>query len=193
MAKMKQKCRYNIRLAEKKEIRISSREDVEDFYALMQETGGRDGFEVHSKEYYEAILGLSKPHGMSELFVAEYDGQPLAALMVFVVGMRSWYLYGASSDRERNRMPAYLLQWHAMLWAKSKGCVVYDMWGIPDADEETLERDFEKRNDGLWGVYRFKRGFGGRVLRAHPAMDLIFSPVIYQAYRLRQKIRGIDL
>jgi len=62
-------------------------------------------------------------------------------------------------------MPTYGVQWAAMQWARARGCTVYDLWGIPDADEEILERDFTERRDGLWGVYRFKRGFGGRVVR----------------------------
>ena len=95
--------------------------------------------------------------------MAEYEGRPLAGLMVFARGSRSWYFYGASNDEERNRMPTYLLQWEAMRWAKARGCSEYDLWGIPDADEEALEAGFASRSDGLWGVYRFKRGFGGTI------------------------------
>jgi lipid II:glycine glycyltransferase (peptidoglycan interpeptide bridge formation enzyme) len=188
---MKQKCRYNIRLAEKKEIIVRESGNVNEFYELMQETGGRDGFEVHSREYYKTAYHLAKTADMMTLFVAEYDGAPLASLMVFAVGSRSWYLYGASSDRERNRMPAYLLQWKAIQWAKEKGCKTYDLWGIPDEMEAILERDFEKRHDGLWGVYRFKRGFGGMVKRAHPPLDRIYSKILYMVYAIRQKLRGI--
>ncbi|MBE0696469.1 MAG: peptidoglycan bridge formation glycyltransferase FemA/FemB family protein, partial [Anaerolineaceae bacterium] len=68
-------------------------------------------------------------------------------------------------------MPAYLLQWQAMRWAKAHGCSEYDLWGVPDEDEETLEAGFEKRADGLWGVYRFKRGFGGTLVRTAGAWD----------------------
>lgn len=191
LARMKQKCRYNIRLAEKKGIVIRQSSDVKEFYALMQETGGRDGFEVHSLEYYQRVFNLSYLNGTMNLLVAEFEGVPLASLMVFAVGQRSWYLYGASSDRERNRMPAYLLQWKAMQWARQKGCKTYDLWGIPDETEQILERDFETRHDGLWGVYRFKRGFGGMVRRAHPPLDRVFQPLLYKVYAYRQKLRGI--
>jgi lipid II:glycine glycyltransferase (peptidoglycan interpeptide bridge formation enzyme) len=105
--------------------------------------------------------------------------------MVFVVGYRSWYVYGASNDRERNLMPTYLLQWEAIRWARARGCEVYDMWGVPDEDEPVLEAGFETRSDGLWGVYRFKRGFGGELKRAAQAMDRVYNPWLYQLYLRR--------
>jgi lipid II:glycine glycyltransferase (peptidoglycan interpeptide bridge formation enzyme) len=119
---------------------------------------------------------------MCELLVAEYEGKTLAALMVFTHGRRAWYVYGASTDEERNRMPTYLLQWEAMKWAKARGCEEYDLWGVPDEDEATLEANFEKRHDGLWGVYRFKRGFGGELKRAAQAIDRVYDPLLYWAY-----------
>jgi lipid II:glycine glycyltransferase (peptidoglycan interpeptide bridge formation enzyme) len=91
-------------------------------------------------------------------------------------------VYGASNNEERNRMPTYLLQWEAMRWAKSHGIDEYDLWGVPDVDEETLESSFTERNDGLWGVYRFKRGFGGEVKRAVQAMDRVYNPFLYWLY-----------
>ena len=79
-------------------------------------------------------------------------------------------------------MPTYLLQWEAMKWAKAGGCEDYDLWGVPDEEEKALEADFESRRDGLWGVYRFKRGFGGQVRRAAQAMDRVYRPLLYQIY-----------
>ena len=157
----------------------------------MQTTGGRDGFGVHSAKYYERAYSLFHPAGMAELLLAEYEGKPLAALMVFSRGKRSWYLYGASSDEERNRMPAYLLQWEAIRWARSRGAEEYDLWGIPDENEEALESQFESRHEGLWGVYRFKRGFGGEIRRATPAMDKIYNPIFYRLYRWRMAGRDM--
>jgi lipid II:glycine glycyltransferase (peptidoglycan interpeptide bridge formation enzyme) len=119
---------------------------------------------------------------MGELLLAEYDGKPLAALFVARHGYRAFYLYGASSDEERNRMPTYLLQWEAMTWAKARGCEEYDLWGVPDEEEAVLEAGFETRHDGLWGVYRFKRGFGGELKRAVQAMDRVYNPLLYWAY-----------
>ena len=182
LARMKQKTRYNIRLAEKKGVTVRAWDDIESFHRLMLVTGGRDGFGVHSLEYYKRAYELFHPKGMCEILVAEYEGKPLAALFVARNGNRAYYLYGASTDEERNRMPTYLLQWEAMKWAKARGCEEYDLWGVPDEDEATLESNFESRHDGLWGVYRFKRGFGGEVKRAAQAMDRVYNPLLYWAY-----------
>jgi lipid II:glycine glycyltransferase (peptidoglycan interpeptide bridge formation enzyme) len=140
---------------------------------------------VHSKEYYQRAYELFHPKGTCELLVAEYDGKPLASLMVFANAERAWYVYGASNDQERNRMPTYLLQWEAIRWAKARGCEEYDLWGVPDENEETLEANFESRHDGLWGVYRFKRGFGGQLKRAAQALDIVYMPLLYKFYLWR--------
>jgi len=182
LAKMKPKCRYNIRLAEKKGVMVHAWDDIHAFHEMMTITGGRDNFGVHSREYYQRAYDLFHAKGTCELLVAEYEGRPLASLMVFASGKRAWYVYGASNDRERNRMPAYLLQWDAIRWAKARGCEEYDLWGVPDENEATLESNFESRHDGLWGVYRFKRGFGGQVKRAAQAVDRVYNPPLYWAY-----------
>ncbi|MCS6994281.1 MAG: peptidoglycan bridge formation glycyltransferase FemA/FemB family protein [Anaerolineales bacterium] len=187
LARMKQKTRYNVRLAEKKGVTVRAWDDLDGFHRMMTITGGRDGFGVHSAEYYRKAYALFHPAGMAELLLAEYEGRPLAALMVFAVGRRAYYLYGASTDEERNRMPTYLLQWRAMQWAKARNCTEYDLWGVPDEDEATLEAQFETRQDGLWGVYRFKRGFGGQVRRAAQALDRVYLPFLYRFYAWKFK------
>ncbi len=183
MERMKQKTRYNIRLAQKKDIVVHESDDVDVFYELMQVTGNRDGFGVHSLAYYQSAYREFSMNGSCAILLAEYAGQPLAGLMIFRAGSRAWYFYGASNDQERNRMPAYLLQWEAMRWAAARGCTSYDLWGIPDEDEEKLEAGFSDRSDGLWGVYRFKRGFGGEVKRSLGAYDRAYSRVLYRAYQ----------
>ena len=182
LARMKQKTRYNIRLAEKKGVTVRTWDDIGSFHKMMLLTGGRDGFGVHSREYYQRAYELLHPKQMGELLLAEYEGKPLAALFVARNGNRAYYLYGASTDEERNRMPTYLLQWEAMKWAKAHGCEEYDLWGVPDEEEATLEANFETRQNGLWGVYRFKRGFGGQLKRAVQAMDRVYNPLLYWAY-----------
>jgi peptidoglycan pentaglycine glycine transferase (the first glycine) len=185
LARMKQKTRYNIRLAEKKGVTVRAWDDIPAFHKMMLVTGGRDGFGVHSLEYYRRAYELFHPTGMAELLVAEFEGKPLAALMVFAHGQRAYYMYGASTDEERNRMPTYLLQWEAMKWARAKGAEEYDLWGVPDEDEATLEANFETRHDGLWGVYRFKRGFGGAVKRSQQAVDRVYNSLLYKLYLWR--------
>ena len=182
LARMKQKTRYNIRLAEKKGVTIRAWDDIGSFHKMMLITGGRDGFGVHSHDYYQRAYDLLHPKQMGELLLAEFEGKSLAALFVAKNGNRAYYLYGASTDEERNRMPAYLLQWEAMKWAKARGCGEYDLWGVPDEEAAALESNFETRHDGLWGVYRFKRGFGGELKRAVQAVDRVYNPLLYWAY-----------
>ena len=195
---MKPKTRYNIRLAERKGVEVHPSADLEGFYALMQATGARDGFGIHTLDYYRRAYQLFKLLGKCELLAAEYQGKLLAGLMVFAHGERAWYLFGASNDEERSRMPTYLLQWEAMRWAKAAGCLEYDLVGVPDEDEETLEREFAERSDGLWGVYRFKRGFGGRVARSVGAWEREYVPLagrLYRWYTARRRAlagRGVE-
>jgi len=190
LAKMRQKCRYNIRLAEKKGIVVRPWGDVAAFHEMLVNTGRRDGFAVHAISYYQRAYELFHSTGMCELLAAEFEGRPIAALMVFARGRRAWYVYGGSTDRERERMPNYLLQWEAIRWARGRGCEEYDMWGVPDEDESSLEAGFETRREGLWGVYRFKRGFGGTVRRAAQAVDRVYNPLLYRVYLLRASMLG---
>lgn len=182
LGRMKQKTRYNIRLSLKKGVIVRSSADLNLFHSLMEVTGQRDEFGVHSRDYYQHAYEIFYPRGKCELFVAEYQHKPLAALMVFAHNQRAWYFYGASSDEHRDRMPNYLLQWEAMRWARDQGCFTYDLWGVPDFDLDTLESDFLQRSEGLWGVYRFKRGFGGQLYRAVNPWDRIYQTVIYKIY-----------
>ena len=185
LKRMKPKTRYNIRLAARRGIvvRAGAECDLPVFSQLMRATGERHAFGVHSSAYYRAALDLFSPSGNVRLLVAEYEDRPLAALMVFALGKMAYYLYGASSNRERQRMPAYLLQWEAIRWARAIKCTHYDLWGVPDEDKETLEAGFSHRSDGLWGVYRFKRGFGGRAIRWAGAFDRVLIPPLYWLFR----------
>jgi lipid II:glycine glycyltransferase (peptidoglycan interpeptide bridge formation enzyme) len=180
---MKSKWRYNIRLASRKgvEVRQATAEDLPAFYNLLAITSQRDGFDIHRREYYQAAWRHFHPQGLVELFLAHYGDELLAGLMAFRFGDTAYYLYGASSNRHRNRMPNHLLQWEAIQWAKQHGCAWYDFWGIPDeiGDATALEKEAEEGDDGLWGVYRFKQGFGGQVVRTAGAFDRVFRPARY--------------
>ena len=193
LAAMKQKTRYNIGLARRKgvTVRAGAPEDAELFYGMMQTTAERDTFSIHPLAYYKDFMQLFTlgEHAPARLLIAEHEGVPLAALIVTAVGERAIYLYGASANQKRELMPAYLLQWEAMLWARARGCKTYDLWGVPDEDEATLEANFESRSDGLWGVYRFKRGFGGQVVRHIGAWVSVLSPARWWLFRQACKIR----
>lgn len=195
LKQMKSKTRYNIRLAERKGVTIKEGDeaDISLFYNLMEETRERDVFGIHQEAYYRAALEIFGSQDQARLFLAYYGDEPLAGLMAFAYGSKAYYLYGASSNRHRNLMPNHLLQWRAMLWAREQGCTSYDLWGIPDEAGER-EEDMEEvlKRGGLWGVYRFKRGFGGRIVRHSPSYDFVYSPLLYWlGTRVYPRVRGV--
>jgi peptidoglycan pentaglycine glycine transferase (the first glycine) len=192
LGKMKQKTRYNINLALKKNVIVRPYTDISTFYELMKVTGQRDQFGIHSQAYYQKALDLFQRRGECQLLVAEYEGVPISALIVFKVDQRAWYFYGASAEIHREMMPNYLLQWEAIRWAKSQGCSEYDLWGVPDEELEVLEANFTSRKEGLWGVYRFKRGFGGELRRSVGAWDRIYHPLLYRLYIFWVKYRHLE-
>jgi len=190
LGRMNQGTRRNIRKSEKFDvtIRTGSRADVDSFNMLLGVTGERAKFGVHVASYYARAYDLFVPNGDAALFIASYDGVDLAGVFVFKLGQQAWYLYGASNDVEKQRMASFGVQWAGVRWALAAGCTRYDMVGIPDADAETLEAQFESRSDGLWGVYRFKRGWGGRVVRSVGAWDRVYNRPLYWAYHRALKL-----
>lgn len=191
LMRMKSKTRYNIRLAGRKDVTVreGERSDVSAFAQLLEATADRAEFGIHSPRYYEAAYELFVPRDWGRLLLAEVEGESVAGLMIFALPPQSWYFYGASSTAHREKMPTYLLQWEAMRWAKSIGCTTYDLWGVPDKDHQTLEDQFTERSDGLWGVYRFKRGFGGSLKRTVGAWDRVMAPVRYRLYQWALRLR----
>ncbi len=173
LAAMKQKTRYNIRLAQKKgvQIRAAGLQDLERIYRMYAETGSRDGFIIRPKEYYLYLWETFMKAGMATPLLAEIEGEALAGLFLFHFGNRAWYIYGMSSNLHREKMPNYLLQWEAMRFSKARGCKVYDLWGAPDNFIES---------DRLWGVYKFKEGLGGRVIQTEGAFDYPFKRFEYK-------------
>lgn len=175
LAAMKQKTRYNVRLAGRKgvTVRHGGVEVFETLYTMYAHTAVRDGFAIRGRDYYLSVWRTFLDAGLLTPLVAEVEGQPVAGLMLFHFGGRAWYLYGMSTDAHREKMPTYLLQWEAIRRAKQLGCKIYDMWGAPD--------EFDQ-GDPLWGVYRFKTGFGGRVRRTIGAWDKPLRPFLFAAY-----------
>jgi peptidoglycan pentaglycine glycine transferase (the first glycine) len=182
---MKSKTRYNIRLAQRRgvEVRLGSKDDLSLFYKMYTITSGRDDFIIRPFSYYADAWGTFVRQGLAQLFLAHYQAETLAGLMVFHFGDRVWYMYGASTDRHRNLMPNQLLQWEAMRWAKAQGYDFYDMWGAPDVLDE---------KDRMWGVYRFKAGFGGEFTSHLGAYDFPTSKLIYWLYTMLMP-RYLDL
>ncbi|PJF43694.1 MAG: hypothetical protein CUN55_07785 [Phototrophicales bacterium] len=193
LARMNQGTRRNIRKSEKHDVTVrhGSRQDVANFNHLLAMTSERQDFGVHTPRYYERVYDLfitAQSPVKATLLMASYtDAQglehDLAGVFVFALGTQSWYVYGASSNEERQRMASFGVQWAAILWAREQGAHTYDMVGIPDVEPHILEAEFENRHDGLWGVYRFKRGWGGRIVRTVGAWDYVYNPLIYNLYR----------
>lgn len=194
LARMKQKTRYNIRLAEKKGVilRIGTISDFDMLYKMYAETSVRDGFVIRDEGYYKTVWAIftannqfqiSNLHAkrlvtnsqlpFAESLIAEVNNDPIAAIFVFYFADRAYYVYGMSRNMDRDKMPTYLLQWEAIKRAKSKGCMIYDLWGAPDIFDES---------DSMWGVYRFKEGLGGKVVRTLGAWDFAAHPLWYKLY-----------
>ena len=174
LSAMKSKWRYNVRLAERKgvEVHLGSVDDLSLFYQMYRTTSARDEFVIRPFSYYADAWGTFVDAGLAQIFQARSQTETLAGLIVFHFGDRAWYMYGASTDRHRNLMPNHLLQWEAMRWARGQGYQFYDMWGAPEVLDE---------NDPMWGVYRFKEGFGGQFTSYLGAYDF---PVFGSRYRL---------
>jgi peptidoglycan pentaglycine glycine transferase (the first glycine) len=175
LAAMSQNTRRKVRTAEKKDvtIRVGTPADLSTLYDLYRATGERDHFLTRPPSYYERAWRSFMEAGLAHALIAEFEGQPIAHVILFHFGRKCWYFYGASGNAERERMPNYLLQWEAMRWAKNQGYTTYDMWGAPDYFNES---------DSMWGVYEFKRGFRGTVTRFIGAWDYAPYPLLYAAY-----------
>ena len=185
LARMKQKTRYNVRLAEKKgvTVRVGNLEDLGMLYRMYAETSVRDGFVIRDESYYQTVWKLFMANAQSPIpdsqlpitipLIAEVDHDPVAAIFLFLFAGRAYYVYGMSRDAHREKMPTYLLQWEAMKRAKSAGRTVYDLWGAPEVFDES---------DSMWGVYRFKEGLGGEVVRTLGAWDYAPNALWYKLY-----------
>jgi len=185
LADMHQSTRRKVRTAEKKDVTIrpAGAEDIPTLYELYRLTGQRDGFLTRPLDYYQEAWGAFFAAGLAQAFLAEYAGQPLAHVILLHFGPKCWYFYGASSSEERQRMPNYALQWAAIQWAQAQGYPIYDFWGAPD--------DFDE-SDRMWGVFQFKQGFGGRVVRHIGAWDYVPFPPLYWAYEtLMPRVLGL--
>ena len=172
LAQMKSKVRYNIRLAARKGVKIRSGglDDLQHFYRLYAETSDRDHFIIRPFEYYYDAWKTFLQDDLADLLLADWEGNLIAGLLLFRLGHKAWYMYGASSNENRNLMPNHLLQWEAIRLSKQKGCLLYDLWGAPD--------DLSNENDPMMGVYRFKTGLGGRVARHVGAYDFATNPIL---------------
>lgn len=200
LSAMKPKWRYNVRLGEKKGVTIRSlagkeaeEAGIDAFYALYLETSARDGIAIHSRAYYrdlvrhaeeQAARPVRSPLDKSasvRVYLAEHEGDLLASIVTLFSGDEAVYLYGASSNEKRNLMPAYSLQWRAIRDAKAAGCARYDFYGIPPTNDPAHP---------MYGLYRFKTGFGGSIVHRVGSLDVPTIPVFYECYRVAESLRA---
>lgn len=192
LAHCKPKWRYNIRLAEKKgvQVRCFSGNQTEDvipiFYRLYRETAARDGIAIHAENYYRSLCRLAADPAFGieriliSIYIAYFEEKPLASIITLFSPIGAVYLYGASSNEHRNLMPAYLLQWQAIQDAQKYGCLSYDFYGIPPADDP---------HHPMYGLYRFKTGFGGTIIRRVGTLDIPVRGFRYSLYSYAERLR----
>lgn len=178
LRQMHHKTRYNLRLAQRKGVKIRQSIDLKDidlFWDLMLETTKREGFKSHPKEYYRKQIEVLGKESLVRLFLAEYQDKVIAANIVSFFGNKATYLHGASLYQYREVMAPHLLQWQAILEAKKRSCKFYDFWGIAPQNQP---------NHPWAGITRFKKGFGGQEMHYLGAWDLVYQPLWYKLYNL---------
>ena len=196
LAHMHQKTRYSVRLATRRGVVVErvvpDTKAMDAFYALLQETAERNAFQVHSREYYDDFVHIFAEHIV--LLHAMVEGNYAATLIAAAFGDEAIYMYGASSSQHRAHGAAFLLQFEAMRWARERGCARYDFWGIPDEDPETIKGEGDKvastHGDDWRGLYRFKTGFGGEIVRYPPTMERRYVHVLAWLARRSGVLRG---
>lgn len=193
LAGFTQKTRYNIRVAQKHgvEMKVAGEEALDDFMRIYRTTGERDGFNTRPKEYFARMLSALGEH--CRLYMGYYQGEAVCGAIAVNYAGKVCYVYGASDNAHRNVMPNYLMQWEMIQWAVDTGCTVYDFQGISG--------DLENEQGHMYGLYRFKRGFGGQVDELAGEFDYVYRPVANRLVALgiwandrlrtlRRKLRG---
>jgi len=163
-----QKTRYNVRVAQKHGVgvKVAGKEALDDFIRIMKATGERDGFSTRPKEYFERMMDELGEH--CRLYMAYYEDMPIAGAVSTNYAGKTCYIYGASDNVHRNVMAPYLLQWEMIKWALETDCTVYDFQGVSG--------NLEDKNNPLYGLYRFKKGFNGTLDELCGEFDRMYRP-----------------
>lgn len=183
LARMHEKWRYNIRLSQRKGVEVEEQTDhqsLERFIELQSHTAKRNGFFIHSPQYYRNLWMTLQPKGLAHLLTAKVNGVVVAAWILFVFGKTLYYPYGASSDLHRETMPSHSLMWQSILLGKRLGCTRFDLWGATHPDA---------KNDPWIGFTRFKQGFGPQFVTFPGAYDLVLQDRWYKWLNLADKAR----
>jgi len=176
LKQMKQKGRYNIKIAGKNDVKVEEINDIDLFYHLLKKTGERDDFGIHDKKYYQNLLDAMGKN--AQLLMARYEDRVVAGGIFVYLDEWGIYYYGAFDHHYRKIMSSYLLQWEAIKEAKKRGCKYYDFLGI--APEGAV-------NHAWLGVTKFKSKFGGEVVEYPKAKDLVLRPFWYFLYNLAKR------
>jgi lipid II:glycine glycyltransferase (peptidoglycan interpeptide bridge formation enzyme) len=178
LAQMHQKCRYNIKVAQKHGVTVAPSSDISAFYALLERTGKRDAFKIHQKSHYTRFLESLEG---SFLLLAWHENTPIAGLLGVTWRTTGTYYYGASSYEHRSLMAPYLLQWQAIQHCKNRGCRSYDLLGIdPPGGRATAWQ----------GVTEFKRKFGGEVVYYPREQEYMLRPWTALVLGMKRRILG---
>lgn len=188
LAKMHQKTRYNIRLAEKKGVKVEERVDDEAFNIYLElyfATTKRQNYHGHSREYHRKIWETLKARDMARVLIGFYDNKPLTAWMLFNFKDTLYYPYGGSSPEHRETMHSNLVAWEAVKLGKRLGLKYFDMWGAlgPEADPK----------DPWYGFHRFKQGYGGDLVEYIGSFDFILNYPVYALFTLIDKIMPVKV
>lgn len=184
LSAMHPKTRYNIRLAQKHGVRVEKDLVVtpghglyfQEAVELIVATAVRQGYKGHSKKYYENLVDFfakkNQPAGgvALSIYKALFQNRLLASAIMLDFGFTRTYLFGGSSEEDKQVMAPYALHWQAMLDGKAAGLKLYDFWGLETASGKAH------------GFARFKQGFGGTAVSYAGAYDARFSKVGYAAY-----------
>jgi len=186
-ANLTQKTRYNVRVAMKRgvEVRVVGADYLDEFMRLMKTTGERDGFAVRPKAYFQRMLDSLGEH--VRLYMAFYEGQAVSGAITTNYAGKTCYIHGASDNAHRNVMPNYLIQWEMIRWAVETGCTVYDFQGVSG--------NLEDKEDHLYGLYRFKKGFNGTLDELAGEFDYVYRPLcakmVDKAIDLNEALRKV--
>lgn len=183
MSSFHSKTRYNIRLAERKGVKIidnTTKDGIRNYIRLMEETTKRQKFFNHNAEYFYKIFE-EFPKNQLRIFEAVYNDEVLTSWLLFTFKNKLYYPYGASSNSHRELMPNNLIMWKAIQYGKEKKCTTFDLWGClgPDADP----------SDPWYGFHKFKSGYNPQLVEHVGAYDFIHKPITYRVFKIADKIR----
>jgi lipid II:glycine glycyltransferase (peptidoglycan interpeptide bridge formation enzyme) len=179
LASFKPKCRYNIRLAQRRGVVVEpvplDGASIDTMFSLMAVTRDRAGFTLRSREYFAGYWRLHAAAGQGQLFFASLDGEVLAGVFATYIGRKAWYKDGGSTKEHAAVMAPHLLQWEVMRWLKARGIEAYDLVAVPPARELNPSHP-------LYGLYRFKSGFSEHITEYVGTWDLPIRRTRYAAW-----------